>query len=72
MGLNQGGGTIEGELRVGKVSLVLFELRLCDRQICFVLVDDALIGTGINLGADLSLLYLGVVIAKSCWITPET
>ena len=50
-------------LRIGERGLVLFELRLRDRQICSVLVDDGLIRARVDLGADLSLLHLRIVVA---------
>ena len=52
-----------GELRVGEARLVLLELRLGHRQIGLVLVDHGLIGAGVDLGADLALLDLGIVVA---------
>ena len=50
-------------LRVGEISLVLFELCLRDRQIRLRLIDQRLIRPRIDLGADLTFLHLGVVVA---------
>ena len=63
MSRQQGSRTAERELRVGQVGLVLFELRLRNRQISPVLVDNALVGTRVDPRADLALLDLGVVVA---------
>ena len=52
------------DLCVLEVCLVFFELRLGDRQDRLVLVDHRLIGTGIDLGADLPFRDPGIVVAR--------
>ena len=55
--------TIDGDLCIGEVGLVLFERCFRNGQVCLVLINDGLIGTRIYRGADLSFLNLSIVVA---------